>query len=318
MLCGIIVMALMGSSCAPNYELVAHRNQASAPGEPTSEEAFGYRRWLRKDADPDLILIGIHGFNGDSQDYENLAHAIVGRQPDTAVYAYNLRGQGSDPLVERRGDIGNPGDWYWDLYTFTQLVRERHPGAKIVWFGESMGGLIAAQALARSEPGNPPCDALVLSSPVVRIKDDVPHWKVQLVRVAAATVPMARVSLDALSGGEPVKMTATSVHSKQAKKNSYFVEAHTMRMLGTLTRLIDQMNECAATFQVPLLVLHGGKDYFNSDSDLRGFLAHVPSSVPVTYRNYPKAHHLLMYDEQRAAVFRDVGKFLEKVRRERL
>ena len=71
-----------------------------------------------------------------------------------------VRGQGSDPIRERRGDIGDPQDWYRDLFAFTQLVQEQHPNAKVVWFGESMGALIAAHAWRSLPPGDPPCDGI--------------------------------------------------------------------------------------------------------------------------------------------------------------
>jgi alpha-beta hydrolase superfamily lysophospholipase len=75
------------------------------------------------------------------------------------------------------------------------------------------------------------------------------------------------------------------------------------------------MNDCAATFRVPVLVLHGGKDFFNSDADVRGFVAHIPAKVAKTYRNYPDAYHLLMYDAQNDRIFRDLERWLNRQRR---
>ena len=66
------------------------------------------------------------------------------------------------------------------------------------------------------------------------------------------------------------------------------------------------MNECATQFRSPVLVLHGGKDYFNNDSDVRGFVARIPEGVSKTYHNYPEAYHLLMYDAKREVIFRDI------------
>jgi alpha-beta hydrolase superfamily lysophospholipase len=109
-------------------------------------------------------------------------------------------------------------------------------------------------------------------------------------------------------------MTQESKHLNQAKKNSYHIEKHTLRLLGTLANLIDGMNTCAAEMEIPVLVLHGGKDYFNDDSDMRGFIDRIPSSVPMTYKNYPDAYHLLMYDEKRDGIFRDVERWLNKRR----
>lgn len=309
--CGLLATI---PGCAPSYTMVNHRKSDGS----AKSDTFGYRKWISGKVRQDVVIIGIHGFCGASIDYENLGIHLLNHQPKTGLYAYEVRGQGSDPIRERRGDIGDPGDWYQDLEAFTQLVRERHPDARIVWYGESMGALIAAHSLKRMPEGDTPIDGLVLSSPIVRFRDDVPAWKIQLVQVAAATFPTARVSLDALTGGQDVQMTQTATHAAQAETNAYHIDQYTLRLLGTLGRHIDGMNDCAASLRVPTLVLHGEKDYFNTDPDIRGFVARVPSDVSCTYLNYPGAYHLLMYDERRARIFRDVTKWIDRLRKGRL
>ena len=280
--------------------------------------SFGYRKWISESIEPEVVVIGIHGFCGAAIDYANLGNYLLQHRSRAGLYAYEVRGQGSDPIHERRGDIGDPQDWYRDLFAFTQLVKERHPGAKIVWFGESMGAMIASQALRESPANEPICDGLILSSPIVRFRDDIPAWTPGLVQIAATTLPLARVSLDTLSGGQDVQMTQTSHHTEQSKKNSYSVEAYTLRLIGALAGHIDNMNDCATRFRSPVLVLHGGKDYFNNDSDVRGFVARIPSGVSITYHNYPQSYHLLMYDAKKEVVFRDVDLWLNKLRKNRL
>lgn len=307
------VAALLLAACAPTYTLVNHQN---APG--AKSDSFGYRKWISEKTEQDVVIIGIHGFCGASIDYANLGNHLLQHQPKTGLYAYEVRGQGSDPIRERRGDIGDPKDWYHDLFAFTQLVQEQHPDAKIIWFGESMGALIAAHALREAPANDPPCDGLILSSPIVRFRDDIPAWTPGLVQIAATTLPLARISLETLSGGEDVQMTQTSHHNEQVETNSYNIKKHTLRLIGTLGRHIDSMNDCAADLRLPILVLHGGKDYFNNDSDVRGFVARVPSGVSKTYHDYPQAYHLLMYDEKRDTIFRDVERWVDLLRKNRL
>lgn len=283
----------------------------------TADETFGFRRWVMPGYEPDVVIIGIHGFCGASIDYRNMGEYMMRHQPKTAVYAYELRGQGNDPIQHRRGDIGNAGEWYRDLFTFTELVRERHPRARIVWFGESMGALIAAHAWRVADGDGPPCDGLVLSSPIVRFRDDIPDWTPGLVQVAATALPLARVSLETLSSGEEIPMTQSSTHGEQTQQNPYHVEKHTLRLLATLAGHIDGMNDFAAELSGPVLVLHGGNDYFNNDSDIRGFIARMPDEARVTHRHYPRSYHLLMYDEKRDRVFRDVARWCNRLRRER-
>ena len=307
-------MLFMLGGCGPSYTTVSNPRD---PAEIAKSETFGYRRWISDKVEQDVIVIGIHGFCGASIDYTNLGNHFLQYQPRTGLYAYELRGQGSDPIKQRRGDIGDPKDWYRDLFAFTQLVRERHPDAKVVWFGESMGSLIAAHAWRAAPAGNPPCDGLILSSPVVRLRDDVPAWTPGLVQIAATTLPLARVSLEMLSSGQDVQMTQTSHHTEQVKKNPYHVEQHTLRLIGALTNHITTMNDCAESIHSPVLVLHGGKDFFNNDADVRGFIARIPAGVPLTYRNYPEAYHLLMYDTKKDVIFKDVEKWLNKLRRDK-
>ena len=313
------VVALFAVACAPRYTLVNHqKSPKNKSALDAKEDRFGYRKWISETTEPDVVLIGIHGFCGASIDYANLGKHLLQHQPATGLYAYEVRGQGSDPIHQRRGDIGDPKDWYRDLFAFTQLVQEQHPNAKIVWFGESMGALIAAHAWRESPVGDPPCDGLILSSPIVRFRDDIPAWTPGLVQIAATTLPLARIPLATLAGGQEVQMTQTSVHSEQSQKNSYSVEQHTLRMIGALAGLIGNMNACAATFRSPVLVLHGGKDYFNNDSDVRGFVARIPPEASKTYHDYPQAYHLLMYDAKKEVIFKDIERWLHLLRKNRL
>lgn len=301
---GAIVAALLLGQCATDYTLVTDH-----PEESLRRETFGYRKWLKDGTQPTTVVIGIHGFCGAAIDYENLGRRMLKEQPKTAVYAYEIRGQGKDPLKERRGDIDDPEKWYRDLNRFTEMVREKHPKAKIVWFGESMGALIASHTYKQdvADGGAPPCDALVISSPVVKFRDDFPQWKKELVRQVSHITPTARLSLEALAGGQEVQMTHDTIHSEQAETNSWHIDKHTLRLLVTLGDLIDGMPECAKTFTVPTLVLHGGKDFFSNTEDVKSFFSNIPDKKDRSFRLYPDSYHLLMYDTEEGAGDRRCG-----------
>lgn len=308
---GALVLApLLLTQCATNYALVANR-----PEEAVRNETFGYRKWMRQDAEPETVVIALHGFDGASIDYENLGKRLLKEQPKMAVYAYEIRGQGKDPLKARRGDIDDPTLWFSDLGKFTAMVRAKHPHARIVWFGESMGGLIVSHAYEQAVTAGqkPPCDGIVLSSPVVKFREDFPQWKKDLVRGAAEVAPTARLSLETIAGGQEVQMTHDTLHSEQAETNSWHIDKHTLRLLVTLSDLIDGMPDCARTFAVPTLVLHGGKDFFSSTEDVKAFWGTIPKEANRTLKDYPDSYHLLMYDEKKDQVIGDVEKWLVKL-----
>jgi len=308
----ILLVAVLGLvSCAPSYTLVAN------PPDPLLvEETFQFRKWVRPGVEPDTAVIGIHGFNGASIDYENLALHLIREQPRSAVYAYEVRGQGKDPKLERRGDIDHPGNWSRDLLRFTELVRARHPEARIVWLGESMGGLILTRTYREELAAGrePPVDALAISSPVVKFPDDFPAWKKGLVRGLAQLAPGIRVPLDTISGGEAVPMTHDTNHADQSETNQWHVEKHTLRLLASLGDMIEAMPDWAASFEVPTLVLHGGKDFFSEPEDIRDFVGRIPDDTPRIRRFYPEGHHLLMYDKVRDEVIDDIASWLDSLR----
>jgi len=324
---GVVVfflLGLFGASCQrkPNYTLVNHSYEQPRLGEKTftttDRQSFSYRKFLSKsknNSEPKTVVIALHGFCGASIDYENLGKHLLEKHPDIALYAYEVRGQGLDPVVERRGDIDQAENWYRDLDTFTSLVREKHPRANIVWQGESMGSLILTNAY-RSEIDQglrPACDAIIITSPVVGIRGDFPIWKKHTVRAIAKIFPSARLSLDTLSGGHSVKMTADSSHNEQSETNAWHVERHTLRLLIQLHDMIEEMKASASMIKVPTLVVHGGQDYFNDTADVEDFYRRL-SQVPEKKRLfYPKSHHLLMYDSQKDRVIGDIGKWLEQL-----
>lgn len=312
-------MAIVSCQPAPKYTLVTHAYDQPQLHEKTftttDRQSFPYRKFIAtgdQAQEPTTVVIALHGFCGASIDYENLGKWLIKEQPSIALYAYDIRGQGYDPVRERRGDIDAPQNWFNDLNTFTALVRKEHPRANIVWQGESMGALILANTYRNDmQQGiKPACDAIVITSPVVGIRGDFPAWKKQTVRLIAKIMPAARISLETLSGGQKVQMTATSTHSEQSETNAWHIERHTLRLLMSLDDMIAQMKDNAATFRVPILIVHGGKDYFTDSQDVITFYQQL-SQVPEKKRLfYPNAHHLLMYDAQKDIVISDIGTWL--------
>ena len=113
------------------------------------------------------------------------------------------------------------------------------------------------------------------------------------------------------STGEKIAMTATSTHQEQSEVNAWHIEKYSLRLLLNLGNLVDQMPECATSFQVPTLVVHGGKDYFSTPEDVTAFFQQIPSTIEKKRLFYPSGHHLLMYDEQKERVLADIGQWLD-------
>lgn len=136
----------------------------------SSDQAeFPFRYWTPKSAPAKAVLIGVHGLNGSSQDFDIFGNSLI--NDGIAVYAYDLRGQGNDLVKERIGDIEHPRAWLSDLATFSALVQRAHPNAKIFIYGESLGSLITTFCVQNKQLMTTEIAGVILASPVVSIGD---------------------------------------------------------------------------------------------------------------------------------------------------
>ena len=271
---------------------------------------FGYRKSV-----PDTVhtvIIGVHGISGHSGDYDNLTKHLQSNHKGVAIYAAETRGQGLDPNKKRIGDIRNPHIWHKDLYTFTTLIRKKHPQARIIWLGESMGSLIILHAYHNTPQGFKKPDALILASPIIEISDKVAPWQFITMRMAAAIFPKLRISLETLAPNQQPIVTKDNIHKQQAPKNAWYVPRYTLRLLLTLGKMADQMKALASRTHCPVLILHGGQDIFTPKEKIDLFYASFPQKTSTTYHHYKESFHLLMYDHQRKKIFQDISVWLKK------
>jgi len=64
---------------------------------------------------------------------------------------------------------------------------------------------------------------------------------------------------------------------------------------------------------VPVLVLHGGKDVFSDPKDVEKFAGGFGQQNLVTRKYYPESFHLLFYDHQNDLVINDITKWLRQL-----
>ena len=122
--------------------------------------ALNYRYYS---AQANKVLILLHGSGWHSQYFmpmateissENLAH----------VYTPDLRGHGIDPI--KRGDIAYTNQLEDDLSDFIQMIKKKHPNARLIIGGHSSGGGFAIR-FAGSKYGKV-ADAYMLLSPYLK------------------------------------------------------------------------------------------------------------------------------------------------------
>lgn len=257
------------------------------------------------------VLITVHGLSGAASDFWLLGERLPAA--GYAVYGYELRGQGNDAALSERGDISQARTWLRDLATFHELVRKRHPKAPIVWYGESLGSLIAMHTAAHRERGAEP-QALILSAPVAGLRVEVGELEKFLLKTSSHVIPRARITLGALAGVDESKMrvTATSTHGAQMSKTPHHVSSFSLRLLREIGNLIEENPRAAHRLNnLPVLVLASPHDIVASPDQVQNLFREIDSKDKKLLW-YTRSYHLLLHDVQREEVVGDVQEWLDR------
>jgi alpha-beta hydrolase superfamily lysophospholipase len=271
-------------------------------------QTFGYTTWPVQEnpIPPRAVIIAVHGLSGAARDFRPLgtyaaAHGVI-------TYAYELRGQGNDPIRTRRGDIHHPWLWLADLADFTRLVRQRHPNLPLFYYGESMGALVALHAAALSAPDR--IDGLILASPVVQVKNPLSWWQTLLLRVSIRLAPKYRVSF-AREHTPPPRLTRDDAYQQWLQQAPHTLKRFTLRLLGHIGRLMLQSGDAAGQLTLPVLVLYAGQDVLVTPEAVEQFYRRIASRDKEKYL-FPKSYHLLLHDHDKAQVLDVIGTWLQQ------
>lgn len=255
------------------------------------------------------VVICIHGLSGAASDF----WPIGDRMPNEglAVYGLQLRGQGNDPDMKKRGDIRSWKQWVEDLQDFTTLVKRRHRGQPVYWYGESLGALIAIQAAAHGGPRTDP-QGIILSSPVVELRENLRPGLLKnfALRAMLNFLPGQRIALETLGNAE-VQVTSHTTHRGQMQHTAHWVPAFTLRLFAEIEQLIKKAPEAATKVEVPVLVLYTPHDPLVSQEGVERFY-NLLASPKKTREFFPKSYHLILHDTERARALEVVSNWLAR------
>jgi alpha-beta hydrolase superfamily lysophospholipase len=265
--------------------------------------ALNYRAWLPT-TQPDTIVLALHGFNDSRNAWEIPAPSFAAS--GIALYAPDQRGFGN-----------SPGRGYWpgvealvdDARAMSALIRARHPGAKLIIMGESMGGAVAMCLATAPDP--PPRARYVLIAPAVWGRARMNVFLRSSLWLAYNLVP----GLSA-SGPPGVRVTASDNHAALVALSRDPLTIHETR-IDTLKGLVDLMDAALAsarTFRAPGLFIYGGKDELVPPEATLATWRQLPDidrpgGEFLAY--YPDDYHLLLRDLER---FRPIGDIISWIR----
>ncbi|MDB6003083.1 MAG: hypothetical protein JWR15_70 [Prosthecobacter sp.] len=259
---------------------------------------------------PRAVVIAVHGLTGAKSDFWYLGEQLP--LHGYTVYAYDLRGQGNDPVVAERGDIKKATAWQRDLATFHALVKRRHPKTPVFWYGESLGSLISLHTAADLLGNRADPDGIIMASPVAGLRKTLSGFQRFLLETAAKLSPRTRYTLGELAGVDEskIQVTSHSTHGGQMAITPHHISAFSLRLLSTIGGMLDGNTDSAHHLKMPVLFVASPNDVLSSADQIQTLFAEIRSPDKKLLW-YTRSYHLLLHDVQREEVMHDVTRWLD-------
>jgi alpha-beta hydrolase superfamily lysophospholipase len=248
---------------------------------------------------PRAVLIALHGMNDYSNAFDAAGRAWA-KQGFTTI-AYDQRGFGKGPDI---GVWAGSDAMRQDFLDCVAAARARYPGVPLFAVGESMGGAILLTILA--EPAAPALDGVVLISPAVWSRADMPlSYRVALFLGAHLTPGMI------VSGNGLKIVPSDNIDMLRAlSRDPYVIKETRVDAVFGLVNLMDEARQAAGALSAPppILFLHGAKDPIIPPASAEAAAAALGSKAVV--RVYDQGYHMLLRDLDGSRVQQDVADWI--------
>jgi len=254
-----------------------------------------YQCW-RPDAEPQAILVIVHGFGEHSGRYPNVVNHLA--PLNYAIYSFDHRGHGRSP--GKRGHINAWSEFRGDVRLFLKMVREQEPDCPLFLMGHSMGGLIVLEYALRYPDG---LRGVIASSPA--LATGLPPALFFISRILSKIWP--GMGMDTRLDAAGVSRDPAVV---QAYRDDPLVHSMGTPRLGTeMVAAMEWTLAHAAGWRIPLLILHGGADQLVPAEISRAFFEQVPITDKKRIE-YQGGYHEPHNDVHHAQVTADLEQWL--------
>ena len=288
---------LLAAACAPSMAPRGIENDNPSLTSDAFLSRDGLRLPLRRweASNPQAIIVALHGMSDYSNAFDLPARYWA--QHGITTLAYDQRGFGQAP---------HPGLWPGsdalrsDLADVVDVVRREHPEVPIYALGESMGGAVVLSALASARP--PHVDGIILVSPAVWSRKDMPLSYRAALWIAAHTFPGMKVS----GRGLKIWPSDNIPMLRKLARDPLFQHSTRADAVYGLVNLMDEGRRSAAELPqaMPILWLYGRNDQVIPPASTTATIKIL--DVPADIRCYPHGYHMLLRDLEGPAVWKDV------------
>ncbi len=256
-----------------------------------------YQCWLPGEK-PKALLIVAHGWAEHSGRYTNLVNYFVPK--GYAVYGLDHRGHGRSE--GRRGYVERFSHYLNDFKTFFNIVRGKHPDAKVFLVGHSMGGTIAtAYAIHHQHE----FDGFILSGAGLKVGTGFSPVLIAVANVLSLLLPkMGIVTLDASAISQDKVVVDAYVNDPLVYRGKV-----PTRLGAELIKVMQKLPRQMSKIHLPILIMHGTADRL-SDPKGSEVLYERVSSKDKTLKLYEGFYHEVFNEPGREQVFADMKTWL--------
>ncbi len=254
------------------------------------------REWKRNDNKANLVII--HGVAEHSGRYIHAGSYFHERGFN--VYTGDLVGHGlSDG---QRVLIRSADEYIEDLNFFIKRIKDSKPTFIL---GHSMGGFIALYYGVKYH--NPGVKGLIVSSPYLKERLDIPAGKLLLGRMMARLYPGFALKSGIMSS----MLCRDSEVCREYEEDSLITDTVTVGWFAAMEKARKYTLENVQTFHYPCLMLQAGADVVVDPNINKNFF----DSIPVKdkeFELYKDFYHEILNDPEKDKVFGRICQWIEK------
>ncbi len=253
--------------------------------------------WPSTQQEPQAVIIAVHGFNDYNHFFQKPAEYFA--QHQITSYAYDQRGFGGSP---NRGFWAGVDTYANDLALFIRLIKNRHPDKPLYLLGESMGGAVIINTIAKVNTS--PVNGVILAAPAVWGRQIMPWYQNALLWSLSHSLPWLTLT------GNNLEITASNNIEmlKALSRDPLVIKKTRVDSLYGVVNLMDKALENADSLTTNLLLLYGNKDEIIPKAATSVFLQHLLKSNPQnkTVTFYQEGYHMLLRDIQAPLIWNDI------------
>jgi alpha-beta hydrolase superfamily lysophospholipase len=298
------MVSLFLAACAPTVKLAGPPVEMPAfVGDAivtADAQRLPLRAWLPP-ADPQAVVIAVHGFNDYSNAFDGPGKFLAGL--GIAVYAYDQRGFGAAP---DHGFWAGEATMSDDLIEAIRLIGARYPGRPLYLLGESMGGAVVMVTMAR--PDAPKVAGVILSAPAVWDRESMNIFQRGALWIATYSMPWLTLS----GRGLHITPSDNLEMLRRLSADSLVIKETRVDTIHGLCDLMDHAAHVAPLLQVPTLALYGEKDEVVPAAPVFKMFTELPSApTPPVEALYANGYHMLMRDLEAPLVLGDIAAWIK-------